>query len=51
MCAGVTVFSPLKRLGRPGLECAIAGIGGLGHLAIKFSAAMVHCLFILSKRE
>ena len=40
-CAGVSVFAPLKRYGNPGLTCGIVGIGGLGHLAIKFSKAMV----------
>lgn len=40
MCAGVTVFAPLKRYGGPNKEVAVIGIGGLGHLAIKYSAAM-----------
>lgn len=40
LCAGITVFAPLQRHGGKGKECCIVGIGGLGHLAIKFSAAM-----------
>jgi uncharacterized zinc-type alcohol dehydrogenase-like protein len=41
LCAGVTVFAPLERhLKRTGLRVGIVGIGGLGHLAIQFAAAM-----------
>jgi uncharacterized zinc-type alcohol dehydrogenase-like protein len=40
MCAGVTVYSALRTHGaRPGLKVAIAGVGGLGHLAIQFAHA------------
>jgi D-arabinose 1-dehydrogenase-like Zn-dependent alcohol dehydrogenase len=41
MCAGVTTFNALRNSGaRAGDEVAIIGIGGLGHLAIQFSAKM-----------
>ncbi|KAJ3211077.1 hypothetical protein HDU67_004785 [Dinochytrium kinnereticum] len=41
LCAGVTVFSPLKRFGAgPGKRVGVAGIGGLGHLAIQFASKM-----------
>jgi len=41
MCAGLTVFSPLLRNGAgPGKKVGILGIGGLGHYAIMFAAAM-----------
>jgi alcohol dehydrogenase (NADP+) len=41
MCAGLTVYSPLVRLGAgPGKEVAIVGIGGLGHFAVMFAAAL-----------
>eukprot|EP00830_Metopus_es_P021825 TRINITY_DN934_c0_g2_i2.p1 TRINITY_DN934_c0_g2~~TRINITY_DN934_c0_g2_i2.p1 ORF type:complete len:411 (-),score=67.01 TRINITY_DN934_c0_g2_i2:32-1225(-) len=40
MCAGVTVFSPLKRWGTPGTRCGIIGIGGLGHMAIQIANKM-----------
>eukprot|EP00743_Colponemidia_sp_Colp-15_P003193 GILK01003448.1.p1 GENE.GILK01003448.1~~GILK01003448.1.p1 ORF type:complete len:368 (-),score=56.20 GILK01003448.1:158-1261(-) len=40
LCAGVTVFAPLKRHTKPGDKVAIVGIGGLGHVAIRFAAAM-----------
>ncbi|HEX7111592.1 MAG TPA: NAD(P)-dependent alcohol dehydrogenase, partial [Mizugakiibacter sp.] len=39
-CAGVTVFSPLVEFGvRPTDRVAVAGIGGLGHLALQFLRA------------
>ncbi|GGG16178.1 NADP-dependent alcohol dehydrogenase [Rhodococcoides trifolii] len=41
MCAGITVWEPLRRwkVG-PGTRVGIVGIGGLGHLAVKFAAAL-----------
>jgi len=40
-CAGLTVFSPMKRHGvGPGKKLAVVGIGGLGHFAIMFGKAM-----------
>ena len=40
LCAGATVFSPLKRWGKAGIRCGIIGIGGLGHLAIQCASKM-----------
>lgn len=41
LCAGVTVYSPLRKyVTRPGMKVAVIGIGGLGHLALQFAAAM-----------
>ncbi|HJX15098.1 MAG TPA: alcohol dehydrogenase catalytic domain-containing protein [Candidatus Deferrimicrobiaceae bacterium] len=41
LCAGITVFSPLRRAGNlAGKTVAVAGIGGLGHLGIRMAAAM-----------
>jgi len=38
-CGGVTVFSPIAEFGvRPTDRVGVVGIGGLGHLAIKFLA-------------
>lgn len=40
LCAGVTVFSPFKRLGiKAGDRVGVVGIGGLGHLAVQFARA------------
>lgn len=41
LCAGITVYSPLRRkLKAPGMKVAVMGVGGLGHLALQFAAAM-----------
>lgn len=41
MCAGLTVYSPLVRLGTgPGKKVGIVGIGGLGHYAILWANAL-----------
>jgi uncharacterized zinc-type alcohol dehydrogenase-like protein len=39
LCAGITVFAPLAMYARPTDRVGIIGIGGLGHLAVKFAAA------------
>lgn len=39
-CAGVTTYAPLARYAKPGQQVAILGIGGLGHLAVKYAKAM-----------
>ena len=39
LCGGVTVFSPLAMFARPTSRVGIIGIGGLGHMALKFAAA------------
>lgn len=41
LCAGITVYSPLKHWqAGPGKKVGIVGIGGLGHVAIKIAKAM-----------
>lgn len=40
LCAGLTVYAPLKRFGKPNMTCAVVGIGGLGHLAVAIAAKM-----------
>jgi len=34
LCAGITVYSPLKHynLDKPGLKIGVVGLGGLGHM-------------------
>lgn len=41
LCAGITVYSPLKYFGfaEPGKHIGIVGLGGLGHVAVKFAKA------------
>lgn len=41
MCAGITVFAPLRRAGNlAGKTVAVAGMGGLGHLGVRMASAM-----------
>jgi uncharacterized zinc-type alcohol dehydrogenase-like protein len=40
LCAGITVYSPLRNHGvRPSSRVGVVGIGGLGHLGIQFAKA------------
>jgi alcohol/geraniol dehydrogenase (NADP+) len=40
LCAGITVYSPLRNYGvRPSSRVGVIGIGGLGHLGIQFAKA------------
>jgi uncharacterized zinc-type alcohol dehydrogenase-like protein len=39
LCGGVTVFAPLAMFAKPTSRVGIIGIGGLGHMAVKFAAA------------
>lgn len=41
MCAGVTVWEPLRAWGAgPGTRVGVVGLGGLGHLAVKLAVAL-----------
>ncbi len=41
LCAGITTYAPLRRFAvGPGQKVGIAGLGGLGHMGVKFAAAM-----------
>ena len=41
LCAGITLYSPLKRWGAgPGKRVAIVGMGGLGHVGVQIAKAM-----------
>lgn len=49
MCAGLTVWSPLVRAGTgPGKKVAIVGMGGLGHFAVLWAAALGAEVTVLS---
>jgi uncharacterized zinc-type alcohol dehydrogenase-like protein len=39
LCGGVTVFHPLDLYAKPTSHVGIVGIGGLGHMAVRFAAA------------
>lgn len=49
LCAGLTVYSPLVRLGAgPGKKVAIVGLGGLGHFAVMWAVALGAEVYVLS---
>jgi uncharacterized zinc-type alcohol dehydrogenase-like protein len=52
LCAGVTVYSPLHhwQVG-PGKKVAILGLGGLGHMAVKFAVAMGAEVYVLGRSK
>ena len=39
LCGGITVFNPLAMYAKPTSRIGIVGIGGLGHMGVKFAAA------------
>ena len=41
LCAGITTYSPLRytKVGK-GMKVAVAGLGGLGHMGVKFAVSM-----------
>jgi len=41
LCAGITTYSPLRKWNAgPGTRLGVAGLGGLGHMAVKLGAAL-----------
>lgn len=42
LCAGITSFNAIKKYLKPYMKTAVVGIGGLGHLAVKFLQKMKH---------
>lgn len=52
LCAGITVYSPLKHWGAgPGKRVGVLGIGGLGHVAIRIAKAMGAEVVVLTSSE
>lgn len=50
LCAGITMYSPLRRWGGgTGKKVAIVGLGGLGHMGVKIAAAMGAEVTVLSQ--
>ncbi len=49
LCAGITLYSPIKhwKVG-PGKKVAVMGLGGLGHMGVKFSVALGAEVTVLS---
>nr|ACU18356.1 unknown [Glycine max] len=51
LCAGITVFSPLKEhdlVATAGKRIGVVGLGGLGHIAVKFGKAFGHHVTVIS---
>lgn len=49
LCAGITTYSPLRHYGlKPGNTLAVVGLGGLGHMAVKFGKALGAEVTVLS---
>ena len=42
LCAGITTWSPLQYYGlnKKGMSLGVIGLGGLGHMAVKFGKAL-----------
>ncbi|KAL8160554.1 hypothetical protein V2J09_002091, partial [Rumex salicifolius] len=53
LCAGVTVYSPLKHFGlnKSGLSGGILGLGGVGHMGVKIAKAMGHHVVVISSSD
>lgn len=52
LCAGITTYSPLRHFGvQPGMKVAVLGLGGLGHMGVKFAKAMGAEVTVLSQSE
>ena len=53
LCAGVTTYSPLHQYGvKKGMTVGVIGLGGLGHMGIKFASAMgAHVVMITTSEE
>lgn len=49
LCAGITLYSPLKHWkAGPGKKVAVMGLGGLGHMGVKFAHALGAEVTVLS---
>lgn len=55
LCAGITVYSPLERFGilpdATGKRVGVAGLGGLGHMAVKIAKAAGADVVVLSRTD
>ena len=50
LCAGITMYNPLKRWGAgPGKSVAIVGMGGLGHVGVQIAAKLGAEVTVLSQ--
>lgn len=40
LCAGITTYNPIKKYTKQGMKTAVCGVGGLGHMGVKFLHSM-----------
>ncbi|XP_061370822.1 probable cinnamyl alcohol dehydrogenase 1 [Gastrolobium bilobum] len=50
LCAGITVYTPMMRhkMNQPGKSLGVIGLGGLGHMAVKFGKAFGLSVTVIS---
>ena len=52
LCAGITTYSPLRKWGvSKGHKVGIIGLGGLGHMGVKFAVAMGADVTVITRSE
>jgi len=52
LCAGITTYSPLMHFGlKANHTLGVAGLGGLGHMAVKFGVALGAKVVVFSRSE
>ncbi|KAK3123263.1 hypothetical protein QOZ80_8AG0627550 [Eleusine coracana subsp. coracana] len=53
LCAGITVYTPMMRhnMNQPGKSLGVVGLGGLGHMAVKFGKAFGLKVTVFSTSE
>lgn len=53
LCAGVTVYSPMKHFGmtEPGKRCGILGLGGVGHMGVLIAKAFGLHVTVISSSD
>lgn len=53
LCAGITIYSPLKYFGldKPGMHVGVVGLGGLGHVAVKFAKSLGLKVTVISNSD
>jgi len=53
LCAGVTVYSPMKHFGmtEAGKRCGILGLGGVGHMGVKIAKAFGLHVTVISSSD
>jgi len=52
LCAGVTCYSPFRHFGvKAGMTLGVAGLGGLGHMAVKIGKAMGCTVVVMTRSE